>query len=95
MINSELRGQILQMADGNPGAATVLAALWELRAWGTIKKLHSLGIRRPAIWVIFKDCCDGSAQTMIGLVERCPDKLLIEASQSEDRSFFWNLKEYL
>lgn len=76
---------LTQMSDGNIGAATVIAALMQLDAAPTIEKLKRLNIKGPPIWVIYKDCCDGSARTMIDLVERCPDDLLIEASKSDDR----------
>lgn len=68
---------MIKLAEGNPGAITVLANLFReekdidpdaaLAPFHTILALDDMGIYGSNIWILFKDVCGQSTLNMVGL----------------------------
>jgi hypothetical protein len=86
MRQDSLKEVLILMSDGNPGAATVLVQLIKSGDVETIERLLEYDIKGSHIWVLYKDLCDQSLQTMAKLVQKCPKEILIAACSREDRS---------
>jgi hypothetical protein len=52
-----LRDYIVAMADGNPGAATVMARLVDYDVVDSLDRLDHQGVYGSDIWVLYKDVC--------------------------------------
>lgn len=62
---------LTKLAEGNPGAVTVLAKLTRRDAFGFIQccRLDDLGIYGPHIWMCYKDLCGEDIETLYSLLE--------------------------
>lgn len=66
-LKDTLMDVFMKMSDGNPGALTVMAELYQrvpeidpmsaLGGLGAIMDLDTLGIYGPRIWMLYKDVC--------------------------------------
>ncbi len=69
---------IVKMADGNPGAASVMGELMRdghlidpdnmFGGMSCIMRLDSLGIYGPNIWILYKDVCGESIFNLVALL---------------------------
>ena len=75
---------MLKMAEGNPGAATVLAQLYGNTPAGFIDICHldDMNIRGEQIWVAFKDHCKGDIEALREAV-RARDPALVATVNQE------------
>lgn len=56
-VDNTQMDSLTRLADGNPGAATVLRQLLSNYGIEDAVALGELGIRGPNIWILYKDCC--------------------------------------
>lgn len=71
----------VKMAEGNPGAMTVIMRLIKENAaidpdsalgeWGAILMLDDLGIYGSAIWVLYKDTCGQNIANFVATIRAC------------------------
>ena len=77
-LNDSLQDIIIKMAEGNPGALTVMLKLFEQEplidpdsVWqgaGTIISLDDMGVYGSNIWILYKDVCGESIPNVICLI---------------------------
>lgn len=76
-VDSLLMSKFLIMADGNPGAATVLKLLLaNPKVEDITARLDSLKIHGPFLWALFKDVCGEDIDKLAHLVLNCPADVL-------------------
>lgn len=79
-LNGTIVDTVVQMSEGNPGAATVLARI--LKSQDTIDgltlilNLDDMNMRGPQIWLGYKDHCDKNLSAFIECI-RSRDPMMI------------------
>lgn len=74
-ISQNLQNAILTMAEGNPGAITVLGTCLKEQGQmdfiiGTLLDLDDMNIRGSQIWIAFKDYCGENLESFIEMVRQ-------------------------
>lgn len=100
-LTDNIQEAVIKVANGNPGAATVLVQALTLGddidpddvmgGLGTVLSLDDYGIYGTDIWVFYKDICGGSIAKLIAVLRACQlgffnSKVLIDACSRQDRS---------
>lgn len=75
--NDDFKEMLMKMAEGNPGALTVLLELYKneaaidpdsaLGGIGTMLSLDGMGIYGSHIWILFKDICGENLTNLIAV----------------------------
>jgi hypothetical protein len=74
------------MAEGNPGAASVLTELFERKGMGALdsfKALDALGLYGSDIWVAYKDVCAQKIDGLIAVLNMQPAALKDRVAQAK------------
>lgn len=84
-LNDSVMDAVVKMAQGNPGAATVLAKIIQADPIGgfiDICHMDDMGLKGPAIWVAYKDFAKNDLTVLTEAV-RSRSKDLIAAVRAE------------
>ncbi len=92
-INGSVLDMLLLMAEGNPGAATVLSQIMNKYDAGAMRifDLDDMNIRGSQIWVAFKDVCNEDLDVLCEKLRK-RDPSMVEAVNKEmlrDPYFGW------
>lgn len=75
-----MKETIVRMAQGNPGAITVLMQLAQAGRGDVIIALDALEIHGPRIWLAWKDCGDCTVETMVAHFDNDASTLVLRSS---------------
>lgn len=84
-VTDKITDALVKMAEGNPGAATVLRSIMEAQpvmGIGTVLDLDDMNIRGSQIWVAYKDHCRQDLQELIRLVNERDPGLVATVNQN-------------
>ena len=90
-------GYFIKFANGNPGAASVLARLKKfdqekaLKIWETLKQNEIKGCK---IWVFFADVCKQDFDKMFEICSTVPGEIILKAASQTDYSGFSIINEF-
>ena len=91
--------EIIQMAEGNPGAMSFLMQLVSkdhiLKAVPIVQTLKEAKIKGADLYVLWSDLCLKDFDMVLKLCEKCPQDKLIDACSRQDYSGREIVKEYL
>lgn len=81
---------IVKMAEGNPGAATVMANMLMKGMIIGIFALDELEIYGPSVWVAYKDCCGSDLDKLNERLEKLDTTLLAEIDKAMNPDWMRN-----
>lgn len=84
------------LAHGNPGALRFLMELGHPEVpVRTMAKVCNSGIAGTDLYILYNDLCDRNMNTVIKLMDNCPNDILKEACSRQDRSGVKLIEEYI
>lgn len=88
-LTDTMTDALLKLADGNPGALTVLTKLYwkEKEAWIHLLKLDDYGFYGPKIWLIYKDFLKGDIAKFFDLLKNNKLHEVIKAELRTNKDF--------
>lgn len=93
--------EIIEMAQGNPGALNILIGLYNYNGNSLIPKAvlneikEDSNLRGTNIYVLFNDLCDGKIENVFELIQNCPRPILTDAYTKQDYSGKKLIEKYL
>ena len=67
---------LLEIAEGNTGAISVISTLVKTGEFYYIDDLKTLGIRGPIIWMLYKDVCKQNIEKLRKIIDLYNDKTI-------------------
>lgn len=81
-------GHIIKWAEGNPGAMNFLEeVLYHEKMNFIVPKLTKFdSIRGTSLWILYSDLCEKNMDKVVSLLNNCPQNILEDACNRQDRS---------
>ena len=89
---------MIELADGNMGAIGFLMPLLHEhldKALPIMHKIEQTGLKGSALYIMFSDICNKDYDAVLKLCTECPNDILIDACNRQDRSGKELVQEYL
>jgi len=67
---------LLEIAEGNSGAISVISTLVKLGEFYYIDDLKAIGIKGPMIWMLYKDVCKQDIEKLRKVIDLYNDKTI-------------------
>lgn len=90
-----IRINIVEMAEGNPGAISLLIHLLNNNKIDILSKILNTNITGYKIWVLYKDLANENFDQMELICKNVPDDILLKACTYEDYSGRKLIKSYI